>query len=280
MFPPASVHAPLPPLLVDSHCHLNFKDFQEDIEQVIGRARAAGVRVMQTICTDMEEFPQVLAIAEAHEGIFCSVGVHPNDSAAAPPVQPQELIAASAHPKVIGLGETGLDYYYEHSDRAAQVASFRAHIQAGRETGLPLIIHSRNADEDTVGILTEEYQQGGVRGVIHCFSSTRYLAEKSLDIGFYISISGIATFKNAVEIREIIKDIPLDRLLIETDAPYLAPVPHRGKRNEPSFVQHINKLIADIKAISEEEAASATTENFFRLFNKAAVARGEGSACA
>jgi TatD DNase family protein len=257
-------------MLVDSHCHLNFPDFKDDLEGVIQRAREAGVGVMQTICTEMAEFDEVRGIAERYEGVYCSVGVHPNDSGEQELVSAEELIAKSSYPQVIGIGETGLDYYYEKTDRELQKQSFLAHIAASRETGLPIIVHTRDADDDTVNILREEMKKGAFTGVIHCFTSTQYLADAALELGFYISISGIASFKSAQAIRDVIATVPLDRLLVETDAPYLAPVPHRGKRNEPAFVSHTNKIVADIKAISAEECARITTENFFRLFSKAA----------
>ena len=256
-------------MLVDSHCHLNFPDFKEDLEGVISRAHEAGVVVMQTICTEMSEFDEVRAIAERHENIYCSVGVHPNDSGKTKIVSAKDLIEKTSSPKVIGIGETGLDYHYEKSDRASQKASFLEHIAAARETGLPLIIHTRDADEDTVVILTEEMAKGGFKGLIHCFTSSKYLADKAVELGFYISVSGIVSFKNAGDIRAALSGVPVDRLLVETDAPYLAPVPNRGKRNEPAFVKYTNKVLADIKGISEEECARVTTENFFRLFDKA-----------
>jgi TatD DNase family protein len=255
-------------MLVDSHCHLNFPDFKEDLDGVISRARQAGVGIMQTICTEMSEFDEVHGIAQCYEGIYCSVGVHPNDSGTQEIAKAEELIAKTSSAKVIGIGETGLDYHYETSDRAIQKVSFLEHIKAARVTGLPLIVHTRDADEDTVQILTEEMGKGAFKGLIHCFTSSKYLAEKALELGFYISLSGIISFKSAQAIRDAIVDAPLDRLLVETDAPYLAPVPHRGKRNEPSFVVHTNKMLADIKGISEEACAKATTENFFRLFDK------------
>lgn len=258
-------------MLVDSHCHLNFPDFKDDLEGVISRAKAAGVGVMQTICTEMAEFEEVYSIAERFDGVFSSVGVHPNDSGKTAIVSCNELVRLSARPKVIGLGETGLDYHYETSDRASQKESFLEHIQASRITGLPLIIHTRDADEDTVSLLENEMGKGAFTGVIHCFTSSKYLADKAVEMGFYISLSGIISFKNAQSIRDGIADVPLNRLLVETDAPYLAPVPHRGKRNEPSFVIHTNKMLADIKGISIAECERMTTENFFRLFAKATM---------
>jgi TatD DNase family protein len=258
-------------LLVDSHCHLNFPEFKDDLEGVITRARAAGVGVMQTICTEMEEFDEVSGIAERYDGVYCSVGVHPNESEVKNRADLGELLKRTSHPKVIGIGETGLDYHYTHSSHEAQMDSFKVHINAARKSGLPLIVHSRDADEDTVGTLAAEMKKGAFTGVIHCFTSTQYLADKALELGFYISISGIVSFKTAQPIRDVIKTIPLDRLLVETDAPFLAPVPHRGKRNEPAYTRHTNKIVAELKNISEEECAAATTQNFFRLFNKATL---------
>lgn len=256
-------------LIVDSHCHLNFPDFAEDRDDVITRARQEGVGVMQTICTKMHEFPEIHTIAQEYENIYCSVGVHPHEVEKAPLVEPEELIQHAAHPKVIGIGETGLDYYYEHSPRELQQRSFRNHIAASRETGLPTIIHTRDADDDTLDILKAEKAKGDFPALIHCFSSSKRLAEECIDMGIYISISGIVTFKKAEAIREAVPDIPLKWLLVETDSPYLAPVPKRGKRNEPAFTRHTNKFLAEMKGISEEECASVTTENFFSLFNKA-----------
>lgn len=260
-------------MLVDSHCHLDFPDFAAERDAVVERARAAGVGTMQTICTRITKFEPVLAIAEAYADVWCSVGVHPHNAG-----EPEEtvdaagLVQRAAHPKVIGLGETGLDYYYDHAPRDAQKASFRAHIEAARETGLPLIVHTRNADDDTVAMLSEGAmlgEGGRTTGVIHCFSSDRAMARRCLDLGFLISLSGIVTFRNAEELREVARFAPLDRLLVETDAPYLAPVPMRGKRNEPAFVAHTAALVAKVRGIAEDELAAATTENFHRLFAKA-----------
>lgn len=256
-------------MLVDSHCHLNFPDFKDDLVAVIARAKAAGVGVMQTICTKMAEFEDVYAIAEKNDGVFCSVGVHPHDSGKQEVASAQELIEKTSRKKVIGIGETGLDYHYEYSDREIQKSSLLEHIKAARVTGLPLIIHTREADEDTINILNTEISNGYFKFLIHCFTSTKQLADISVKLGGYISVSGIITFKNAQPIRDALVDVPLDRILIETDSPYLAPVPHRGGRNEPSYVVQVNKALANIKNISEEECAKITTENFFRLFDKA-----------
>lgn len=255
--------------LVDSHCHLNFPDYKDDLPQVIAHAHQSGVVCMQTICTKMQEFEDIRTIAENNAHIYCSIGVHPNNVEQEELVDIQDVISKTSHNKVIGVGETGLDYYYEHSPRERQKESFRRHIAVSRETQLPVIVHSRNADEDTIAILAEEKQKGDFPGLIHCFSTTRILAEGALNLGMYISIAGIITFKKAEELREIVKEIPLERLLVETDAPYLAPTPFRGKRNEPEYVKYTNRMIAEIKNISEEDSASATTKNFFRLFSKA-----------
>lgn len=256
-------------MLVDSHCHLNFPDFAEDREEVIRRAQAAGVGVLQTICTKMHEFESIHDIAQAYPDVYCSVGVHPHEAAKTEMVSVEELVAAAQRPKVIGIGETGLDFYYEHSPRKEQEESFRRHIEAARQTDVPLIIHTRDAEEDTVRILQDEMGMGAFRGLIHCFTSTQYLADAALEIGFYISVSGVATFKKSDDLRAVLKTVPLERLLVETDAPYLAPVPFRGKRNEPSYVVETNKMLAELKGVSEEACGLATTENFFRLFNKA-----------
>ncbi len=254
-------------MLVDSHCHLDFPDFAAEREAVIDRARAAGVGTMLTIATRLDQFAGVRAIAEAQDGIWCSVGAHPHEAADHADLLPAELAALAAHPKVIGIGETGLDFHYDLSPRDVQERVFRAHIAASRATGLPLIIHAREADDEIARILAEERPPPGV---LHCFSSGRALAEAALALGFYVSISGIVTFKNAEELRAIVRDLPLDRLLVETDAPYLAPVPHRGRRNEPAFVAATAAAVAALKGIAPEALAAATSGNFFRLFAKAA----------
>ncbi|MDA1070288.1 MAG: TatD family hydrolase [Proteobacteria bacterium] len=256
-------------MLVDSHCHLDFADFGEDFDAVLSRAREAGVLTMQTICTRLTTFEQIRALAHAHDDLWCSVGVHPHNVESEGVAAAADLVERAGDPKVIGIGETGLDFFYDHSPREEQKASFREHIAASRETGLPLIVHTRDADDDTMDILEEEMGKGAFPGLIHCFTSSAELARRSLAIGFSISISGIATFKSAQDLRDTIAEVPLDRLLVETDAPYLAPVPKRGKRNEPSFVIHTAVLVAKLKAVSEEEIAAVTTENFFRLFGKA-----------
>jgi len=255
--------------LVDSHCHLDFPTFADDLDDVVARAREAGVGAMVTICTHLSRFAQVRQVAERYEGIWCSVGVHPHEAdGEGPDATPERLLKLAADPLVVGIGETGLDYYYEHSARKAQQSSFRGHIAAARESGLPLIVHTRDADEDTVAILENEYRNGPFQGLIHCFSTSRYLAEKTMELGMYISLSGIVTFKAATELQETVRALPLDRLLIETDAPYLAPVPRRGKRNEPAYVAHTGAAVAALKQIETAEVARATTDNFFRLFAK------------
>ncbi|MAZ03224.1 MAG: LuxR family transcriptional regulator [Sneathiella sp.] len=256
-------------MLVDSHCHLNFEQLSSELDDVVARARAVGVGHMLTIGTKLREFDCVRAIAERYEDIHCSVGVHPHEAESeGDEVTAAKLIELAAHPKVVGIGETGLDYFYEHAPRELQKKSFRLHIEAARQTGLPLIVHTRNADEDTVNILQEEYGKGPFTGVIHCFSSGWEVAEKSMEIGFYISISGIVTFKAAEELRDHVSRIPVERLLVETDSPFLAPVPKRGKTNEPSFVAHTAAKVAELKGLEPDRLATITTDNFFNLFNK------------
>ena len=256
------------PVLIDSHCHLDFPDFGPEVEEVVARAHGAGVGLMLTISTKVSEFDRVRAVAERFPHVYCTVGIHPHEAASEPETDTATLVEMAKHPKVVGIGETGLDYFYEHSPREAQQRNFRAHIAAARETGLPLVVHTRDADEDTAHILVEEMGKGAYPGLLHCFSSGRQLAEKALEIGFYISLSGILTFKNAVELRETAARVPLDRLLVETDAPYLAPVPKRGKRNEPSFVVHTAEKLAEVKGVSAAALADATTANFLRLFSR------------
>ncbi|HEY0521946.1 MAG TPA: TatD family hydrolase [Stellaceae bacterium] len=265
-------------MLIDSHCHLDFEDFGAERDEVLARARRAGVDGMLTICTKITEFPAVRALAEANADVWCSVGIHPHEAASQPETDAARLAGLASHPKVVGIGETGLDFFYDHSPRDRQEAVFRAHCAAARETGLPLIVHTRDADDEMAAILRDESRGGILRGVIHCFSSGRQLAQSALEIGFYISLSGIVTFKKAEALRTVARDVvPLDRLLVETDAPYLAPVPYRGKRNEPSYVVHTAALVAELKGVSPEALADATTANFFRLFDKAGRSRPAGS---
>jgi TatD DNase family protein len=254
-------------MLVDSHCHLNMAQFADNLDEVIARARKSKIERIQTICVKLEDLPVLLQITEKYEDIYCSVGIHPHEVEKAEIITAEKLIAlAKSHPKIIGIGETGLDYYYEYSKPDIQKQSFLCHIQAARETGKPLIVHSRSADEDILEILKSEMQKGSYKCLIHCFTASKKFAEECLEMGCYISIAGIITFGNAEDLRSTVRDIPLDRLLIETDSPYLAPIPHRGKTCEPAFVEFVARKIAEIKGISFEEVARITTENFYRLF--------------
>lgn len=262
------------PFLVDSHCHLDFPDFSEERDAVVARAREAGVGIMVTISTKLSEWDRVRAIAEHYPDIYCTVGIHPHETETEQEADTAKLVELAKHPKVVGIGETGLDYYYEHSDRDVQIRSFRAHIAAARETQLPLIVHTREADDDMATILSEEMEKGAFPGLLHCFTSSRGLAEHALGLGFYISISGIITFKNAEALRETVRDVPLDRLLVETDSPYLAPIPNRGKRNEPAFVIHTARKVAEVKGIAPEELTAATTRNFLKLFSRVTPVAG------
>lgn len=256
-------------MLVDSHCHLDFEVFDDDRGVVIDRARQAGVGTLLTICTRVSRFNDILAIATGSgEDIWCSVGIHPHHTEEEPEIAANELVSRSRHPKVVGIGETGLDYHYDNSPREIQKRSFRAHIAAARESGLPLIVHNRESDGDMAQILEEEMAAGQFSAVLHCFSSSRELAEAAVDLGFYVSFSGILTFKNAEELRDIAAELPLDRLLVETDSPFLAPVPNRGRRNEPSFVVHTAAELARIRNVEMDEIMRITTDNFYRLFDK------------
>ena len=259
-----------PPLnLVDSHCHLDFPDFDGEQADLVARARAAGVTRMVTICTRMGNEPRVRAIAETFPEVYYAAGIHPMYAAEEPPVTVEQLVALAAHPRFVGIGETGLDYHYTADSAAIQAESLRIHIEAARQTGLPLIIHARDADEDMARILTEEHRAGGYTCVMHCFSSGAPLAQAALDLGFYLSMSGIAAFPRSTELRDIFKAAPLDRILIETDAPYLAPPPHRGRRNEPAFVTRTAAVGADLFGLSYQDFAAQTSANFDRLFWKA-----------
>jgi TatD DNase family protein len=257
-------------MLVDSHCHLDFPEFVSDLPGVLARARDAGVGHFLTIGTELAAFPKVRAAAEIAADVHCTVGVHPHSAEKEVLSGPDALLKESRHAKVVAFGETGLDFYYNNSPRAEQIANFRVHIAAAREASLPLVVHTRDAEDDTIAILREEMDKGAVSGVIHCFTGSEKLASAAVDLGFYISVSGIATFRKAEALRAVIKDVPLDRLLVETDSPYLAPEPHRGRCNEPAFVVHTAAMLAGLKDISEVELAKATTANFFRLFDKAA----------
>ena len=262
-------------MLVDSHCHLDFADFAGEREDVLARARRAGIGTFLTICTKISEFSQVEALAEAEDDVWCSVGIHPHEAASEPATDVATLSSLTQHRKVVGIGECGLDFYYEHSPRERQIEVFRTHAAAARETGLPLIVHTRDADAETAAVLVDEAGKGALRGVIHCFTSGPELAEKALELGFYISFSGIVTFRKAEELRTIARSLPLDRILVETDAPYLAPVPLRGKRNEPAFVVHTATLLAELRGMNAAAFAAQTTANFFRLFAKARPPRAE-----
>lgn len=255
--------------LVDSHCHLDFPDFEGELDDVVARAGNAGVDYMMTICTHVTKFAQVRDVAERYANMWCTVGIHPHNAEKEPDTSAETLMDLADDPKVVAFGETGLDFFYDHSPRERQERAFRAHIRAAREMGLPLVIHTRDADEDMVRILTDEHKKGAFPGVIHCFSSGQALAEAVLALGLYVSISGIVTFKTAEALRETVKTVPLDRLLVETDSPYLAPVPFRGKRNEPAYTANTAAKVAEIKGLDPETLAQATTENFFRLFSKA-----------
>ncbi|MES0868321.1 TatD family hydrolase [Pseudovibrio sp. SCP19] len=255
-------------MLVDSHCHLDFPDFAEERDQIIERAHKAGVKLMVTICTRVRKFEQIKEIAEAYDSVYCSVGTHPHQAGEETDVTAEELIELSKHPKVVAIGEAGLDYFYDNASPEDQEKVLRTHIKAARETQLPLVIHSRDADDDMMRILEEEMKVGAFPALLHCFSSGKELAMKGLELGLYVSFSGILTFKRSTELREIAAELPIDRLLVETDAPYLAPQPWRGKRNEPAYVAHTNKVLAEALGVSEEEMAEATTQNFLRLFSK------------
>jgi TatD DNase family protein len=259
-------------MLIDSHCHLDFPDFAAETPDIVARARANGVSGMLTIGTKLSQFAAVRAVAESYDRIWCSVGVHPHEAAEEIGIDAARLMDEARHPKVVAYGETGLDYYYEHSPRQAQAQSFREHLSAARQTGLPVVIHTRDADDDMAAILKDEMGKGAFGAVLHCFSSGRALAETAIELGLYVSFSGILTFKKADELRAIARDLPANRILVETDAPYLAPVPHRGKRNEPAFVTDTAKALAALRGVGLDELARQTTENFFRLFPKAAHA--------
>lgn len=256
-------------MLIDSHCHLDYLAKDEAVAPLLARARSLGIGGFLTICTKVSEFRDIAAIAEAEPDVWCSVGIHPHEADAEPTMDAAKLVALGQGDKVIGIGETGLDYYYDHGTPEAQQRSFRAHIAASRQSGLPLIVHTRDADDDTATMMKEEYEKGAYPGVIHCFTASKNFAKIALGLGFYISLSGIVTFKSAGHLREVAMEMPLDRLLVETDAPYLAPVPQRGKRNEPAFVVHTAAEIARLRSMTAEALAEATTDNFFRLFRKA-----------
>lgn len=257
-------------MLIDSHCHLNYKGLVEDQANILERARGAGVDLMLNIATRESEWDAVLDTAIRAPDIWATVGIHPHEADEHPHIDTAKLIERAAHPRVVGIGETGLDYYYDHSDRERQQKSFRSHIVAARETGLPLIVHTRNAEEDTLAIMRDEMGKGAYSGVIHCFTASGAFADAALELGFYISISGIVTFKNAKDLQETAARLPIDRLLVETDSPFLAPVPHRGRPCEPAFVADTARFLAGLRGESMEHLATATSANFRTLFKKVA----------
>ena len=254
--------------LIDSHCHLDFPDFAPGIDAVVARAKAAGVRRLITISTRVAQADRYRALAERFDDVFFTVGTHPHQAHEEPNVTVEQLAALSGHPKCVGIGEAGLDYHYDKSPRAVAARVFRTHIAAARETSLPLVIHARDADDDVAAILRDEMAKGAFKAVLHCFTASRALAMTGLELGLYVSFSGVLTFKNSHELRAIARDVPLDRLLVETDAPFLAPVPHRGRRNEPAFVTATAAALADVKGVSAEQLAAATTANALRLFSR------------
>ena len=254
--------------LIDSHCHLNYEGLAERQDEVLASARAAGVTGFLNISTRQCEWDDVIAVAEANEDVWATVGVHPHEADAHPDLGALALVAATSHPDVIAIGECGLDYYYDKSDRAAQRERFQAHIEAARETGLPLVVHTRDAEDDTAEMLERAVNAGGVRGVLHCFTGTWELARKALDLGFYVSLSGIVTFKNAQDLQHTARKLPADRLLVETDSPFLAPVPHRGRTCEPAFVADTARFVAGLRGVEVDNLAQETTGNFFKLFDK------------
>jgi len=259
------------PLITDSHCHLDFPDFEGELPEIIDRANAAGVHRMVTICTRLRLEPQVRSLAEAEACVFYAAGTHPMSAADEPMATVEDLLALARHPKMVGIGETGLDYHYTAETKTEQQESLRVHIEAARRTGLPLIIHARDADEDMARILAEEHRAGAYTCVMHCFSSGRGLAEAALDLGFYLSMSGIAAFPKSEGLRDIFAAAPLERILVETDSPYLAPPPHRGRRNEPAYTAHTARVGAEVFGVDYATFAAATEANFDRLFSKAAA---------
>ena len=256
--------------LIDSHCHLNYEGLVERQEEVLNAARDAGVTGFLNISTRKREWDEIIALAEKEPDVWASVGVHPREADAHPDLGSAALAEKADHPRVIGIGECGLDYYYDKSDRAAQRERFQAHIEAARQTGLPLVIHTREAEADTAEILSEAIKEGSVTGVLHCFTGSAELARKGLDLGFYVSLSGIVTFKNAADLQATAKWLPADQMLVETDSPFLAPVPHRGQKCEPAFVADTARFVADLRGEDPEQLAETTTANFFKLFSKAA----------
>jgi TatD DNase family protein len=255
-------------MLVDSHCHLDFPDFADDVDGIVARAAAAGVGRILTISTRVKRLAVLLAIAEKYPDVYCSVGTHPHQADEEDGISADELVELAKHPKIVAFGEAGLDYFYQHSSREAQERGFRAHIAAARKTGLPLVIHSREADEDCERILVEEVGKGPFRAVLHCYTGGRKLAMKAIELGLSISFTGILTFKKSDALRSLAAELPADRIMVETDAPYLAPGKFRGKRNEPAYVVEIAKVLAETRGVSLEDISRQTTENFFHLFSK------------
>ena len=255
-------------MLVDSHCHLDFPDLAAELDAIVARARQAGIRRIVTISTRVKKKALMLAIAEKFPDVFCSVGTHPHNAQEEMDIDANALIALSQHPKIVAIGEAGLDYHYDNSPRDVQEKSFRQHIAAAREAKLPLVIHSRDCDTDMARVLEEEMGKGPFPAVLHCFTGGRDLAFRAIELGLHISFTGILTFKRSDELRSLAKDLPADRILVETDAPYLAPLPYRGKRNEPAYVVETAKVLAATRGVSPDEIAAQTTENFFRLFAK------------
>jgi TatD DNase family protein len=264
--------------LVDHHCHLDFPQFADDLDRVVARAHAGGVGVMVTISTRIRQLSRLVEIAEAHPTVFCSVGTHPHYADEELDIPLEEIVALAEHPKVVAVGEAGLDYYYQKSSRAGQAEGFRRHIEAARQTGLPLEIHARDADEDTLAILEEARAAGPFPAILHCYTGGEKLAVRAVELGLHVSFTGVVTFKRSDALRAIARLIPLERILVETDAPYLAPVPHRGKTNEPAYVRHTAEVLASVKGVEAEAFAEATTGNFFRLFQKVSRTAGEWSA--
>jgi TatD DNase family protein len=255
-------------MLVDSHCHLDFPDFAADLEAIVARAAAAGIGRIVTISTRVRRLGQLLEIAERFPNVYCSVGTHPHHADEEDGISADELIELASHPKVVALGEAGLDYFYQHGSREAQERGFRAHIAAARATGLPLVIHTREADEDCGRILEQEVARGSFRAVLHCYTGGRELAMRAVSLGLSISFTGILTFKKSQNLRDLAAELPADRIMVETDAPYLAPGKFRGKRNEPSYVVEVAKVLAETRGVSLDEISRQTTENFFRIFSK------------
>jgi TatD DNase family protein len=255
-------------MLVDHHCHLDFPHFEENRGDMIARAHQAGVGLMVTICTRIRNLDKLLSICEAHDSVYCSVGTHPHYADEELDITTDQIVELAQHPRVVAIGEAGLDYYYQKSSKEGQADGFRRHIRAARLTGLPLEIHARDADEDTIRILEEEHRDGPFPAILHCYTGGPELARRAVELGLYVSFTGVVTFNKNDALRDIARDVPLDRILVETDAPYLAPLPYRGKTNEPAFVVHTAAKLAQVKEIAPDEFAEATTDNFFRLFGK------------